>query len=96
MSRPILSDVTDAAGPFPSQSRRLRLGVIGGGRIAATQAMAARLTDRWEVVAGVLSSDPSKAVARGAEWRLEPSRSYTDSTACWQARRRGRTVWTRC
>ena len=76
MSRPILSDVTDAAGPFPSQSRRLRLGVIGGGRIAATQAMAARLTDRWEVVAGVLSSDPSKAVARGAEWR-GPSRSYT-------------------
>ena len=89
MSRPILSDVTDAAGPFPSQSRRLRLGVIGGGRIAATQAMAARLTDRWEVVAGVLSSDPSRAVARGAEWRLEPSRSYTalDSLLAGEAAR---------
>ena len=78
MTAPILSDATSATGPFPAQSRRLRLGVVGGGRIAATQAMAARLTDRWEVVAGVLSSDPAKAKVRGTEWRLDPSRSYAD------------------
>lgn len=48
----ILRDPIDMNGPFPRQSRRLRLGVVGGGRIAQTQAMAARLTDRWDVVAG--------------------------------------------
>jgi hypothetical protein len=39
-------------GPYPVLSRRLRLGVVGGGRISRTQAMAARLSDYWEVVAG--------------------------------------------
>ena len=48
-------------GPFPDLTRRLRLGVIGAGRIAKTQAQAARLTDRWELVAGVLSSDAGKS-----------------------------------
>ncbi len=45
----ILRDPIDINGPFPRQFRRLRLGVVGGGRIAQTQAMAARLTDRWEI-----------------------------------------------
>lgn len=63
-------------GPFPRLSRRLRLGVVGGGRIAATQAMAARLSDRWEVTAGALSSDPAKARARGADWYLPEERCY--------------------
>ncbi len=63
-------------GPFPRLGRRLRLGIVGGGRIAGTQAMAARMTDRWEVVAGALSSDPDKARARGAEWYLPPERCY--------------------
>ena len=38
-------------------SRRLRLGIVGGGRIAKTQAMAAQMTGRWDVVAGALSSN---------------------------------------
>ncbi len=63
--------------PFPRLSRRLRLGVVGGGRISVTQAMAARLSDRWEVVAGALSSDPDKARARGADWYLAPERCYS-------------------
>lgn len=63
-------------GPFPRLSRRLRLGVVGGGRISATQAMAARLSDRWEVVAGALSSDPNAAKERGAEWFLSADRCY--------------------
>ena len=62
---------------FPMLTRRLRLGVVGGGRIAQTQAMAARLTDRWEIVAGALSSDPTKAKAKGQEWRLAAERSYS-------------------
>lgn len=67
----------DFEGPFPRLSRRLRIGVVGGGRISATQAMAARLSDRWEVVAGALSSDPEKAKTRGAEWYLPAERCYT-------------------
>jgi predicted dehydrogenase len=63
-------------GPFPRLSRRLRLGVVGGGRISVTQAMAARMTDRWEVVAGALSSDPEKAKARGKDWHLQAERCY--------------------
>lgn len=75
MSR-ILPESFDFDGPFPSQSRRLRLGIVGGGRIAVTQAMAARLTDRWEIVAAALSSDPKKAKSRSADWYLPESRSY--------------------
>jgi len=68
----ILRDPIDMNGPFPRQSRRLRLGVVGGGRIAQTQAMAARLTDRWNVVAGALSSDPKRALERAADWHIDP------------------------
>ncbi|MEM7445336.1 MAG: Gfo/Idh/MocA family oxidoreductase [Pseudomonadota bacterium] len=63
-------------GPFPRLSRRLRLGVVGGGRISATQAMAARMSDRWEVVAGALSSDPATAKARAVDWYLPEDRCY--------------------
>ena len=36
----ILPETIDFTGAFPPQSRRLRLGVVGGGRISQTQAMA--------------------------------------------------------
>lgn len=64
-------------GSFPRLSRRLRIGIVGGGRIAVTQAMAARLSDRWEVVAGALSSDPHLAKTRGAQWYLSEERCYS-------------------
>lgn len=76
MNNRLLPGEIDFNGAFPRLNRRLRLGVVGGGRISAMQAMAARLTDRWEVVAGAMSSDPDKAVARGAQWYLDPDRSY--------------------
>ncbi|MFI5018635.1 MAG: gfo/Idh/MocA family oxidoreductase, partial [Dongiales bacterium] len=44
--------------------RRLRLGMVGGGEggfIGAIHRMAARLDDRYEFVAGALSSDPDRA-----------------------------------
>ncbi|WP_236545089.1 Gfo/Idh/MocA family protein [Tropicimonas marinistellae] len=66
----------DFDGPFPQLNRRLRLGIAGGGRIAATQAMAARMSDHWEVVAGALSSDPENAKARAAGFRIAPDRAY--------------------
>lgn len=66
----------DPAGPFPRLSRRLRLGVVGGGRISVTQASAARLSDRWDIMAGAFSSDPEKRVAKAAEWYVAEDRSY--------------------
>ena len=73
----LLPENHDFSGPFPRLNRRLRLGVVGGGRISGMQATAARMTDRWEVVAGAMSSDPERAKARGAEWYFAPDRSYS-------------------
>ena len=59
--------------------RRLRLGMVGGGRgafIGAVHRMAARLDDRFELVAGAPSSDPTRAAASAADLRL--SRWYSD------------------
>jgi predicted dehydrogenase len=63
--------------------RRLRLGMVGGGRgafIGACHRMAARVEDKWELVAGALSSDPEIAKESGADLFLSPERSY----ASWQ------------
>ena len=76
MTEKLLPDDIDYNGPFPPLSRRLRLGVVGGGRISVTQAMAARLTGRWDVVAGALSSNPELARERGREWYLPEDRCY--------------------
>lgn len=62
--------------------RRLRLGMVGGGQgafIGAVHRMAARLDDHYELVAGVLSSDPARAAASAAEARIDPSRSYANA-----------------
>lgn len=73
----LLPDNFSFEGPFPRLSRRLRIGIVGGGRVAATQATAARLTDYWEVVAGALSSDPEQAKIRGQKWFLPEERCYS-------------------
>jgi len=59
--------------------RRLRLAVIGGGPgsfIGAMHRQAARLDDRYEIVTGVLSSDPEKSRKASLELGLAPDRSY--------------------
>ena len=85
----LLPEQIDFDGPFPRLSRRLRLGVVGGGRISGMQAAAARLTDRWEVVAGAFSSDPARAKAAAAEWYLPEDRCYAsfDEMAAVEAAR---------
>lgn len=60
--------------------RRLRLAVLGGGPgsfIGAMHRQAARLDDRYEIVAGVLSSDPEKSKKAGVELGLAPDRLYS-------------------
>ncbi len=61
--------------------RRLRLAVIGGGPgsfIGAMHRQAARLDDRYEIVAGVLSSNPERARQAGLEIGLAADRVFTD------------------
>ena len=62
-----------------STTRRIRLGMVGGGQgafIGAVHRIAARLDDRYELVAGALSADPDRAAASAAEVHIAPDRSY--------------------
>ena len=64
--------------------RRLRLGMVGGGPgslIGPVHRLAARIDDRYEFVAGALSSNPERARQGGREAHLAPDRSYET----WQA-----------
>jgi len=64
--------------------RRLRLGMVGGGQgafIGAVHRIAARLDDRYQLVAGALSSDPARSQASAAELGIAPARSYDDFEA---------------
>ncbi|MCB8876798.1 Gfo/Idh/MocA family protein [Acidisoma silvae] len=69
---------------FRSASRRLRLGMVGGGPgslIGPVHRMAARLDDHFELVAGALSSDAERARQGASEAHIAPDRSYHT----WQA-----------
>ena len=64
--------------------RRLRLAVIGGGPgsfIGAMHRQAARLDDRFELVACALSSDPERARSAGLGLGMAPERSYPSGQA---------------
>jgi predicted dehydrogenase len=63
---------------------RIRLGMIGGGEgafIGAVHRIAARLDDRYQLVAGALSATPDKARRSGAALGLAAERSYPDFAA---------------
>jgi predicted dehydrogenase len=70
----------DAGNPVVEMlGRRLRLAVIGGGPgsfIGAMHRTAARLDDRFEIVAGALTSDPGRSRAAGIAIGLPENRSY--------------------
>ena len=64
-----------------SSSKKLKLGFVGGGKgalIGEIHANGARLSNRWDIIAGCLSSNPKKAKESGKNWLLEPDRIYTD------------------
>ena len=64
--------------------RRIRLGMVGGGEgafIGAVHRIAARLDDRFELVAGALASTPDRAIRSGLALGLEETRSYGDFAA---------------
>jgi predicted dehydrogenase len=73
--------------------RRIRLGMVGGGEgafIGAVHRIAARLDDRFELVAGALSSTEEKSKRSGAALGLDPARCYGDfrTMASREARRK--------
>ncbi len=76
-----MSEISGSAGG--TAARRLRLGMVGGGQgafIGATHRIAARLDDRYELVAGALASDPARAKASAAELHIAPARAYGSFT----------------
>jgi predicted dehydrogenase len=61
-------------------TRKLRMGMVGGGRgafIGAVHRMAANLDGKIELVAGCFSSDPEKSRLSGEDLFLDPSRVYS-------------------
>lgn len=60
-------------------NRKLRFGMIGGGRgafIGAVHRLAARMDGLAELVAGAFSSDAARSRASGADLHLDPARVY--------------------
>ena len=58
--------------------RPLRLGMVGGGRdafIGAVHRIAARMDNKFQLVAGALSSTPEKALASAADLGLAEARA---------------------
>jgi predicted dehydrogenase len=72
--------------------RKLRMGMVGGGRgafIGQVHRMAANLDGKIELVAGCFSSDPEKSKLSGEDFFLDPARvygSYAEMAAAEAAR----------
>ena len=66
-----------------TQTRKLRMGMVGGGPgafIGPVHRIAAELDGDIELVAGAFSQSPEKSRAAGESYKLDPSRAY----ATWQ------------
>jgi len=69
-------------------TKRIRLGMVGGGKdafIGAVHRIAARIDGEFDLVAGALSSTPEKARDSGAALGLEPDRCYDSFEAMAEA-----------
>ena len=70
--------------------RPLRLAVIGGGPgsfIGAMHRTAARLDGRYQLVAGVVSTDPDRSRKAALSMGIDPSRAYADAITMLDAER---------
>ena len=67
---------------------RIRLGMVGGGQgafIGDVHRIAARLDDRYDLVAAALSSDPERAANSAKDLHIASDRSYSDFEAMAKA-----------
>jgi predicted dehydrogenase len=65
------------------QSKKVRMGMVGGGKdafIGAVHRMAANLDGNIELVCGAFSSDPAKSIFSGQSLYLPATRCYVDYT----------------
>ena len=72
-------------------NRKLRFGMIGGGRgafIGGVHRIAAAMDGQAELVAGAFSSDPARSQASGADLFLDPTRVYGSYTEMARAEAR--------
>jgi len=80
-------------GSTQNQNRRLRLGMVGGGPrafIGAVHRIAARLDDRYELVAAALSSDPERSISGARELNIPRAyRSFQEMAAAESKRQDG-------
>ena len=66
-------------GTDSTQTRPIRLGMVGGGQgafIGRVHCTAAVLDNRAALVAGALSSDPARAKASAPDYDIPPARAY--------------------
>ena len=80
--------VSESAQAKSGARRRLRLGMVGGGQgafIGGVHRIAARLDDRYELVAGCFASTAEKSKASGIELGIDPARTYDDFEAMAKA-----------
>jgi predicted dehydrogenase len=78
--RPLTNDIPRA--------RRIRAGMIGGGKgafFAEYHRAAMRMCNRFEIVAGAFSSDPALCREAGAAFGLDRDRAYTSFSAMAEA-----------
>jgi predicted dehydrogenase len=71
--------MTINASSTATANRRLRLGMVGGGPggfIGAVHRIAARIDDRFELVAAALSSDPERSRKAAFDLHIAPDRAY--------------------
>ncbi|MEM0899851.1 MAG: Gfo/Idh/MocA family oxidoreductase [Pseudomonadota bacterium] len=74
-------------GKEESAPRRIRLGMVGGGRdafIGGVHRIASRIDGHYDLVAGCFSSTAEKSQASGRDFGLDPKRVYDDFTAMAQ------------
>lgn len=70
--------------------RKLRMGMVGGGRgafIGAVHRMAAELDGQIELMCGAFSSDPKRSRQSGADWYLPAERCYESYTEMFKKER---------
>ena len=80
----------DSAPIIEMLGRPVRLAVIGGGPgsfIGAMHRTAARLDGRYDLVAGVVSTDPERSRRAAAGMGIDPSRAYADAIEMLDAER---------
>ncbi len=74
-----------------TEAKRVRLAMIGGGTgafMGEVHRIAARMDDRFELVAGVFNADPARGRASAASIGIDPSRAYDNSEALFAAEAR--------